>query len=151
MSCTGTDTKVHVTQTCDPPDPTPDSGGGDRPNIIVGVATTDAAVPDTKMTEKIHATLAARDLLCAEHYRGQCLAALLPALCRPTRCADLPLTAQLRSGRPGHMLYNFIRLRGVGARPSGWGSRGSHRAYYEWLRPGRTRCPRFEVDGCQRR
>jgi transposase len=60
--------KVHVTETCDTPDPTPDSGGGDRPNIIVGVATTDATVPDTKMTEKIHAALAARDLLPAEHY-----------------------------------------------------------------------------------
>jgi transposase len=60
--------KVHVTETCDPSDPTPDSGGGDRPNIIVGVVTTDATVPDTKMTEKIHTALAARDLLPAEHY-----------------------------------------------------------------------------------
>ncbi len=60
--------KVHVTETCDTPDPTPDSGGGDRPNIIVGVATTDATVPDTKMTDPIHAALAARDLLPAEHY-----------------------------------------------------------------------------------
>jgi transposase len=88
--------KVHVTETCDPPDPAPggaessggdssggdssggdssggdssggDSGGGERPNIIVGVATTDATVPDAKMTEKIHATLAGRDLLPGEHY-----------------------------------------------------------------------------------
>jgi transposase len=60
--------KVHVTETCDTPDPTPDSGGGDPPNIIVGVATTDATVPDTKMTDPIHAALAARDLLPAEHY-----------------------------------------------------------------------------------
>jgi transposase len=68
--------KVHVTETCDTPDPAPgsgdsssgDSGGGERPNIIVGVATTDATVPDAAMTEPIHATLAGRDLLPAEHY-----------------------------------------------------------------------------------
>jgi transposase len=60
--------KVHVTETCDTPDPTPDLGDGDRPNIIVGVTTTDATVPDTKMTDPIHAALAARDLLPAEHY-----------------------------------------------------------------------------------
>jgi transposase len=72
--------KVHVTETCDPPHPTPgdtpgsngdpggDDPGGERPNIIVGVATTDATVPDAAMTEKIHATLAGRDLLPAEHY-----------------------------------------------------------------------------------
>ncbi|HEY2834033.1 MAG TPA: transposase [Sporichthyaceae bacterium] len=87
--------KVHVTETCDTPDPAPgdgdsgegdsgegDSGGrgagddpagggdsgGERPNIIVGVATTDATVPDARMTEKIHATLAGRGLLPAEHY-----------------------------------------------------------------------------------
>lgn len=78
--------KVHVTQTCDTPEPTPgggapgsgdlgggdpgggDPGGGERPNLIVGVATTDATVPDAKMTEKIHAALAARDLLPAEHF-----------------------------------------------------------------------------------
>jgi hypothetical protein len=82
--------KVHITETCDPPDPTPtgrdtagrdtagrDTAGrgtagrdtaGERPNIIVGVATTDATVPDAAMTEKIHATLAGRELLPAEHY-----------------------------------------------------------------------------------
>jgi hypothetical protein len=63
--------KVHVTETCDPPDPTPggsDSGGGERPNIIVGVATTDATVPDARMTDPIHAALAQRGLLPAEHY-----------------------------------------------------------------------------------
>lgn len=66
--------KVHVTQTCDTPGPTPggggDSGGGDRPDIIAGVAATDATVPDTKMPEPIHAAPAARDLLCAGHYLG---------------------------------------------------------------------------------
>ena len=72
--------KVHLTETCDPPDPTPtgaDTGGrdpggrdtgGERPNIIVGVATTDATVPDVAMTEPIHAALAGRELLPAEHY-----------------------------------------------------------------------------------
>jgi hypothetical protein len=97
--------KVHLTETCDPPDPTPtgrdttggDTAGGDttggdttggdttggdttggdtagrdsgeeRPNIIVGVATTDATVPDVAMSEKIHAALAGRELLPAEHY-----------------------------------------------------------------------------------
>jgi transposase len=82
--------KVHVTETCDPLDPAPGDGnsgdgnsgdgnsgddqagapdsGGERPNIITGVATTDATVPDAAMTEKIHATLAGRELLPAEHY-----------------------------------------------------------------------------------
>jgi transposase len=67
--------KVHVTETCDTPDPAPgnedttgEDTGGERPNIIVGVATTDATVPDAGMTEKIHAALAGRDLLPAEHY-----------------------------------------------------------------------------------
>jgi Transposase DDE domain len=76
--------KVHVTETCDLPEPAPGDGdpgggdpgdlpepaldGGERPNIITGVATTDATVPDAAMTEKIHATLAGRDLLPAEHY-----------------------------------------------------------------------------------
>jgi hypothetical protein len=69
--------KVHVTETCDTPDPAPggrdpDTGSdreqldGERPNLIAGVATTDATVPDARMTEKIHAALAARDLLPAE-------------------------------------------------------------------------------------
>jgi IS5 family transposase len=67
--------KVHVTETCEDPDPPPAGAdttgrdaGGERPNIIVGVATTDATVPDAAMTEKIHATLAGRELLPAEHY-----------------------------------------------------------------------------------
>ena len=44
------------------------NAGGERPNIITGVATTDATVPDAAMTEKIHATLAGRELLPAQHY-----------------------------------------------------------------------------------
>ena len=63
--------KIHVTETCDTPDPTPGvgaSGVGERPNFIVGVGTTDATVPDARMTDPIHAALAARDLLPAEHF-----------------------------------------------------------------------------------
>jgi len=66
--------KVHITETCDTPAPAPGGGdpggdpGGERPNVIVGVATTDATVADAKMTDPIHAALAARDLLPAEHY-----------------------------------------------------------------------------------
>ena len=79
--------KIHLTETCDPPDPTPSrrgpnrrhttrpagtpagrDTGGERPNMIAGVATTDATVPDAAMTEQIHATLARRELLPAEHY-----------------------------------------------------------------------------------
>jgi transposase len=67
--------KVHITETCDPADPTPagaDTAGRDtareRPNIITGVATTDATVPDAAMTEPIHAALAGRELLPAQHY-----------------------------------------------------------------------------------
>jgi transposase len=66
--------QVHVTEACDPPDPAPDGDpddgdpDGERPNIIVGVATTDASVPDAAMTEPIHAALAGRDLLPGEHY-----------------------------------------------------------------------------------
>jgi transposase len=66
--------KVHITETCDTPDPAApadDPGqdpGGERPNIIVGVATTDATVPDAKMTTPIHATREGRELLPGEHY-----------------------------------------------------------------------------------
>jgi transposase len=79
--------KAHLTETCDTPT-RPDDGdgddgdgdgdgggggggdeqGGQRPNIITGVATTDATVPDVAMTDPIHNTLAERDLLPARHY-----------------------------------------------------------------------------------
>jgi transposase len=66
--------KVHLTETCDD-DPVTDgeatggegSGGAQRPHLIIGVATTDATVPDAKLTEPIHAALADRGLLPAEH------------------------------------------------------------------------------------
>jgi Transposase domain (DUF772)/Transposase DDE domain len=65
--------KVHLTETCG--DPATDgeatggegSGGAERPNLIIGVTTTDATVPDAKVTEPIHAALADRALLPAEH------------------------------------------------------------------------------------
>lgn len=67
--------KVHLTETCDTPDPDApvdvspgQRPAGQRPNIIIGVATTDATVPDTTMTDPIHTTLAQRDLLPTEHY-----------------------------------------------------------------------------------
>jgi transposase len=69
--------KIHITETCEDPIAEGDHPDGDhpdgdqgreRPNLIVGVATTDATVPDAAMTEPIHATLAARNLLPAEHY-----------------------------------------------------------------------------------
>ncbi|HEV8648366.1 MAG TPA: IS1182 family transposase [Actinomycetes bacterium] len=73
--------KVHLSETCTAPGaadiagtaaqaaPGPKPGQvPDRPNLITNVATTDATVPDAKMADKIHQSLAARDLLPAEHY-----------------------------------------------------------------------------------
>ena len=86
--------KIHLTETCDPDTSDPDTsntcergqpaqqpaqrlargsdgpsgrGSSGRPNLIVGVATTDATVPDVSMTEAIHAGLARRRLLPAQH------------------------------------------------------------------------------------
>jgi IS5 family transposase len=66
--------KVHVTETCDTSaDSSSIDGDGDGeavapPHLITNVETTDATVPDNQMTEPIHARLAGRDLLPAEHY-----------------------------------------------------------------------------------
>lgn len=72
--------KVHVTETCDTTTTTTTGGGsssssdgsdgegGPPPNLIVNVETTDATVPDSQMTEPVHARLAGRGLLPAEHY-----------------------------------------------------------------------------------
>ena len=71
--------KVHVTETCDTSAADDDSsGGGGRgaddgetvapPHLITNVETTDATVPDNQMTAPIHARLAGRGLLPAEHY-----------------------------------------------------------------------------------
>jgi transposase len=78
--------KAHLTETCHTPTPgdsapesadpdsaDPDSADPDSadpgrgPNLIVGVETTDATVPDVAMTDPIHARLAERALLPAEH------------------------------------------------------------------------------------
>src|SRR6266498_4542117 len=62
--------KVHVSETCDIPgaDAIGDTTNVTPPNLITNVATTDATVPDSAMTEPIHRQLAARGLLPAEHY-----------------------------------------------------------------------------------
>jgi transposase len=63
--------KVHFSETCDPPEATPDTTSadkrGDRPNLITNVVTTAATVPDVAMTATIHQQLADKDLLPAEH------------------------------------------------------------------------------------
>lgn len=73
--------KVHFTETCDAPGthpgtspgsdpdtiPAPEQGRGDRPNLITGVVTTEATVPDTAMTTPIHHQLAGKGLLPGEH------------------------------------------------------------------------------------
>ena len=71
--------KVHFTETCDAPGTRPGAspdtgpapaagpGRGDRPNLITGVATTEATVPDAAMTTPIHQQLEERQLLPGEH------------------------------------------------------------------------------------
>ncbi|MEU8265517.1 transposase, partial [Micromonospora sp. NPDC048999] len=49
--------KIHVSETCDPC----------APHVITHVATTDATINDTEMTEAVHQGLAARRLLPDEH------------------------------------------------------------------------------------
>ena len=78
--------KLHLTETCDTANDTGEDTGEDegkpqpavhpepgqpdprRPNLITNVATTEATVPDVKMTTPIHRELARRNLLPAEHY-----------------------------------------------------------------------------------
>ena len=60
--------KIHVTETCD----TAGDRDGDGeavvpPNLVVGVETTEATVPDSQMTEPVHGRLAGRHLLPDEH------------------------------------------------------------------------------------
>ena len=65
--------KLHVSESCDAQAPV---GPVDRadfvpdapPNLITNTATTDASVPDVAMTEPIHAEMARREVLPAEHY-----------------------------------------------------------------------------------
>ena len=65
--------KLHVSESCDADPPTRPVTAGDwvsdqPPNLITNVATTDASVPDSVMTEPIHHDLAERGLLPGEHY-----------------------------------------------------------------------------------
>ena len=64
--------KVHVTETCDTSgDGSCSDSDGEAvppPHLITNVETTDATVPDSQMTEPVHARLAGRGLLPAEHY-----------------------------------------------------------------------------------
>ena len=73
--------EVHLSETCDTPDgahtigadackgpAAPSRQAAWLPNLITGVATTDATVPDQAMTEPIDRQLAGRGLLPGEHY-----------------------------------------------------------------------------------
>jgi transposase len=63
--------KVHVTETCDTSPGNSSDGDGEAvapPHLITNVETTDATVPDSQMTGPVHARLAGRGLLPAEHY-----------------------------------------------------------------------------------
>ena len=63
--------KVHFTETCDAPGPdqgpAPGKDRGERPNLITGVATTEATVSDIAMTTPVHEQLDGRGLLPREH------------------------------------------------------------------------------------
>ncbi|HEV3294252.1 MAG TPA: transposase, partial [Streptosporangiaceae bacterium] len=67
--------KVHFTETCDAPGtqagaspaPAAGPGRGDRPNLVTGVATTQATVPDSAMLTPVHQQLEERQLLPGEH------------------------------------------------------------------------------------
>jgi transposase len=60
--------KLHLTETCDDATDTEDPATRQTPNLITGVYTTDATVPDNTATVPIHRDLAARDLAPARHY-----------------------------------------------------------------------------------
>jgi transposase len=61
--------KIHVTETCDIDGHGAAGDGKDvaPPNLVVGVETTEATVPDSQMTKAIHDRLAGRHLLPGEH------------------------------------------------------------------------------------
>jgi transposase len=61
--------KVHFTETCDAPGTHAGAGPGrgDRPNLVTGVATTEATVADSAMLTPVHQQLAQRQLLPGEH------------------------------------------------------------------------------------
>lgn len=63
--------KVHISETCQTaPDPEPEPGSRrlEAPNIITGVLTTDATVPDIAVVTQVHAGLAGRGLAPGEHF-----------------------------------------------------------------------------------
>lgn len=60
--------KVHISETCDAEPATDHDVRAQPPNLITHVVTTDASVPDAAMTQPIHAELARRRVLPAEHY-----------------------------------------------------------------------------------
>lgn len=65
--------KLHVSESCDAEPPAGPVDADDwvpdePPNLITNVATTDASVPDTVMTEPIHQALAEHAVLPGEHY-----------------------------------------------------------------------------------
>ena len=68
--------KVHFTETCNAPGPQAGAssaagpGRGDRPNLVTGVATTQATVPDSAMLTPVHQQLEDRQLLPGEHLAG---------------------------------------------------------------------------------
>ena len=60
--------KVHLSETCtEAADDDPATGRPPAPNLLTGVATTEASVPDVAMTAPIHQTLAETGLAPAEH------------------------------------------------------------------------------------
>ena len=60
--------KVHLSETCtEAADDDPATGRPPAPNLLTGVATTEASIPDVAMTAPIHHTLTAADLTPAEH------------------------------------------------------------------------------------
>ena len=56
--------KVHLSETCGEPEP---DGTRQAPNLITGVATTAATVPDAAMTDPVHDRMAAAGLTPGEH------------------------------------------------------------------------------------
>lgn len=64
--------KLHISESCDAEPPAgpvdADDWVPDPPNLVTHVATTDASVPDTVMTDPIHQGLAERGVLPGEHY-----------------------------------------------------------------------------------
>jgi transposase len=95
--------KVHLSETCDN---TPTPGGGTDParppNLITNVVTTHAAVADSAMTMPIHAMLAGRGLLPADHLMD----------------AGYPSTANLLACRTEHQVSLIAPMRGDSSRPA---------------------------------